>query len=151
MSPNAATTAQYAMPAPEMAVDQDARAHRRVGIDVRFESRVDGDLAGVMVIEILDRDAAVEQALQRGPVDRERNVEHRCRVTGLAGDAIEQCNVTLGAGDQDGVDRRGKAKLQQRADAVGVAVENVEMGHEHLPSAGARGRPRAADPGERKR
>jgi hypothetical protein len=42
---------------------------------------------------------------------------------------LQQADVALGSGDQFGFGRVAQAQLVQRAEAVGVAVENVNQGH----------------------
>ncbi len=84
------------------------------------------DRAGVVMIEPLDGDAARKQPLERGAIAVERDVEHRDAVARHGVDALEERDVALRAGDERGIERRSEPKLVQRAEAVGVAVEDVE-------------------------
>ena len=92
-------------------------------------ARVRRELAGVVVIVIVDGDAAFEQREQRRPVRIDGNVERRHGIASPRGDALEQRDVALDAGDERRVARRIEPQLKQRADAVGIAVERVEMAH----------------------
>ena len=118
-----------ALPALEIAVDEDPGADAGRGIDHRPQSRVPRHLAGEVVIEVLPRDATLEQRLQRRPIARHRDIEHGRAVARLCADAREQCDVALDAGDQHRLARLVEAELVQRAQPVGVAVEYVVMGH----------------------
>ena len=82
-----------------------------------------------MMIEIFDRNAAVEQREQRLPVDRDGGVERGHLVARLDVNALQQRDVALGTGAQHRIDRCRDAQLQQRADSVGIAVEDIEMRH----------------------
>jgi hypothetical protein len=86
-------------------------------------------LAGEVVIEILDADAAVEQGDERGAVDGHRDIERGDRIARLRGDPLQQRNIPLDTGHENRILRRGEPKLMQCADAVGIAVEYVKMSH----------------------
>ncbi len=120
-----------ALAAAQVAIDEDAGAHVGGRVDQRVQSRARGDLACIMMIEIFDADAALEQLDERCPVAVERNVEHGDGVVGahLRCDALQQGDVALHAGDERGVHRRVEAQLLQCADAVGITVEYVEVTH----------------------
>ena len=91
--------------------------------------RMHGDVARLMVIEIADMRARFEQLVQRVAVFRQGDVEHGDAVACLGLDPFQQADVTLGPGDQLGIGWIGQAQLVQRADAVGIAVENVNERH----------------------
>jgi hypothetical protein len=88
------------------------------------------------MVEILHRHAEREHGLQRRAVGGERDVEHRRRIPGSRVDALEQTDVALGAGDEHRFQRLLEPELVQRAQAVGVAVENVVVGHRRQPRGG---------------
>ena len=50
-------------------------------------------------------------------------------IAGRRPDPIEQHDLVLEAGDEPGLDRIGEAQLPQCADAVRVAVEDVDSRH----------------------
>ncbi len=120
-------------PRPVAAVEVPVHQHRgadvRRGVDRRRESRVHGHGACVMVIEPGHVDAASEEGIECRPVDVERDVEHRDAVPFPRVDPREQADVALRAGDEMAVPRRGESKLMQRAQPVGIPVEDVVAGH----------------------
>ena len=89
------------------------------------------------MIEVLDRHAAVKQRKQRRAIGVDRDVEGSHCVAALRWHAIQQRNVAFGTGHQYRFDGLREAKLQQRADPVGVAIEHVETGHGDEPSRSA--------------
>jgi len=82
-------------------------------------------LAREMVVEVTAARAAREQPLQRVNIARKGDVEHGDRVARLRLNALEQRDIALRPGDQHARPRLGKAQLVQRADAIGIAVENI--------------------------
>ena len=112
-------------PSAQVAVDQDAAAHLGRVVPEQLQARVRERLARRMVVEIGDAAAAVEDALQGRGVAVERDVEHGDVERGRLGQARQQCDVALDAADQVRRLRVGQAQLVQRANTVGVAVENV--------------------------
>jgi len=85
------------------------------------------------MIEILNPHATGQQSEQGVAVYLERDVEHGDTVAGLRIDARKQGDVALGAAHADAVGRvfsgPREAQLVQRAQAVGVAVEDIEVAH----------------------
>ncbi|CAM2143417.1 hypothetical protein PT2222_150015 [Paraburkholderia tropica] len=115
--------------AAQMTVDQHARADLRGGVDMGDQIHVGRQVAGVMVVEVLDVHALVQQGVDRFAVGVERDVEHRERVALVRFHSLDECDVALHPGDQRGLARPGESKLMQRANAVRVAVEYIEMRH----------------------
>ncbi|MBK7473017.1 MAG: hypothetical protein IPI73_22740 [Betaproteobacteria bacterium] len=129
-----------AVPPGQMAVHDQAGARAGAGVDEGAQGGVPGNVAGVVMVEVLDPHAAREQAQQRGAIRVERNVERGHRVAGPRGDTLEQADITLDARDQSRRARRGQAQLVQRAEAVGIAVEHVEMsGRAHAGNVDCKG------------
>ena len=62
-------------------------------------------------------------------VGRRRYVECGHRIAALRRHALEQRDVTFHAGDEHRLERRFQPELVQSAQAVGIAVEDVELGH----------------------
>jgi hypothetical protein len=116
-------------------VNENAGAGLRVGVDVRRQLRVRRDGARRVVVVPGDADARVEQALERLPVPLERDVEHRDAVASDGGDAAEQRDVALDAGDDDRLDRIGEPQLPQREQPVRVAVADVVVRHRRRATA----------------
>jgi len=112
-----------------MPVDEHTRADLRRRVDVRDEIPAHWQLARVVMVEIFDRDVVREQRGERLAIHVERNVEHCERVAGLGGHALDECDVALRAGDERRLARPCEPQLMERADAVCVAVEYVEMRH----------------------
>jgi hypothetical protein len=83
-----------------------------------------------MVIEILDGRAHMQRSRNRGCIAAMGNIKDGQAVAGLCIDAGDQSDVTFDAGDQLGVARLVQPQLVQRADAIGVAVEDVVEFHE---------------------
>ena len=94
-----------ALASPERAVDENAGAHPRRRVDVMRQPGMLGQRTGVVMVEIFDGDAALEQLEQRVAIDRSGNVERRHGIAACGFDALEQLDLALGAGDQHGVDR----------------------------------------------
>ncbi len=86
-------------------------------------------LAGEMVIEILHAHAAGKKRDQRVVIGGRGNVQHGHRVARLRRHALQQRDVALDSGHQHRGTRLFETKLMQRADAVGVAVEDVVVRH----------------------
>src|SRR5438552_8237480 len=86
-------------------------------------------LARIVVVEIANRRASFQQTMEVLAVGVEGDVEDRDLVTGRRVHAPEQLDVAFDAGDECCVTRIGQAKLLQRTEAVGVAVECVEARH----------------------
>ncbi len=119
--------------AAQQPVDNQPGGHSRRGVDVRFETRMLGDRARVVVVDVADARAGREQPLDVVAVAAVGDVEHRHRIARARVDAGEQRVVAL---DSRHECRRAGARqpqLLQRADAVGVAVEDVVVGHASHP------------------
>jgi len=71
--------------------------------------------------------AGIEQPLHAGAVRLEGQVHHHDLVAGLRLNTRQQVVLALEAGDELGVKWVGQAPLQQRAQAVGVAVADVDV------------------------
>jgi hypothetical protein len=82
-----------------------------------------------MMIAILHVHSSVEQPDECVMIGRRRYVEHGHRVAALRRHALEQRHVAFHAGDEHRLERRLQPKLVQSAQAVGIAVEDVELGH----------------------
>ena len=80
------------------------------------------------MIETLDADTYPEQFLQGLPIGLDRKIEHGHRVARARSDALQQIVIALASGNQHGFLRLGKAQLLERAQAIGIAIEYVEMG-----------------------
>ena len=129
----------------------DAAVHQQAGtdvagaVDLHFEQGMGGDVAHRMVIEVAHAHANTEQAQQGGPLALHRQVEDVDFVAGVRVHALEQCDVALQPGQQ----RRGRRlvapPLQRGAQAVGVAVADIEsLGHHSSRKCG--GDPPSAGP-----
>ena len=113
-----------------MAVDNQAGADIGRGIDVRAERRMLRQLAGGVMVEILDGCTPMQRPRHGGGIAAQRNIENGQAVARLRIDACHQPDVAFDAGDQLGVAGFIQPQLVQRADAVGVAVEDVVEFHE---------------------
>ncbi|VWB40194.1 hypothetical protein BUB20358_01769 [Burkholderia ubonensis] len=122
-----------AMPPGQVTVDDEARANRRRRVDACMEASVNRHDARLVVIEVRDVDAAVEQRRQRGAVRVERDVEHGHGVAAHGRHAREQRDVAFRPGHENRRGRRCEPQLLQRADAVRVAVEYVVALHRSSP------------------
>ena len=114
-----------AVPARQMPIDDETGAHIGRSVDVRGEPRVLRYHARRVMIEILATHAACEQLRQRRRVGFERDVEHRDRIARLRIDALQQLDVALDTGDALGIPWCRHSQLMQRAQTVGIAVENI--------------------------
>ena len=113
-----------------MAVDDQAGADIGRGIDVRAEARMLRQLAGGVMVEILDARAQLQRPRHGDGIAAQRNIENGQAVARLRIDARHEGDVALDAGDQLGVAGFIQPQLVQRADTVGVAVEDVVEFHE---------------------
>ncbi|HEU4662543.1 MAG TPA: hypothetical protein VFS55_00790 [Dokdonella sp.] len=113
-----------------MAIDQHAGADARRRIERDAKVRVNRDVAWEVMVEPFDADAALEERDERRTILGDRDVERRDGVACARVDALQQRDVALHAADEDALLRVGKAQLVERADAVGIAVEGIEMRHE---------------------
>jgi len=111
----------------ERAVHEHAGADVGRRVEVRFEAGVLERRAARMVVEVAHAHAAREQALERGAVARHGDVAHQHFVARLGHHAFEQRDLAFEARDQCGLRRRMQAPLPHRAQAVGVAVADVEI------------------------
>ena len=96
---------------------------------MRLETRVHRNVARLVVIEVAHRSSCFEKPVQRFTVFRQGDVEHGDAIACLGLDPFQQADIALGSSDQYGIGRVGQTQLVQRAEAVGVAVENVNEGH----------------------
>src|SRR5215831_10528437 len=96
------------------------------------------ELARIVVIVVVDCDASIEEGGERRAIRVGRDVECRDGVAACGRDALKQQDVTLDARDEHRLARRIEAQLKQRADAVSVAVERVEMAHAEIRDLKAR-------------
>src|SRR6185436_10547234 len=81
--------------------------------------------AGSVVVEPAAAGADCQDPGEIRRIGAQRDVEDRQFVPGPRLDAGQQVDVPLDAGDEDALARIGEAQLLQRADAVGVTVEDV--------------------------
>jgi hypothetical protein len=109
----------------QILVHQQAGADVGVGVDVRLEVRMIGNVARLVVIEVAHLRAGGEQPVQCLTVLRQRNVEHGNAVARLGLNPLQQADIALGSGDQHGIGGLDQAQLVQGTDAVGIAVEDV--------------------------
>ncbi len=102
----------------KMAVHQDAGADLRALVDMRVQTRMRGQFAGMVMVEVIDPDTRGKQAKQAVAVLRERDVERGDRIAGYGIDAIKQVDIALDAGHERGVAGMGQAQLLQGTQAV---------------------------------
>jgi hypothetical protein len=81
------------------------------------------------MVEPANARAFGEQTFERGAIAVERDVEHGDRTARAIAYAREQVDLAFEPCHQLGVDRLGEPQLVQRAEAVCVAVEDVDMAH----------------------
>ncbi|MGC2517949.1 MAG: hypothetical protein WA373_02430 [Burkholderiales bacterium] len=112
-----------------MTIHENTRAYVGRGLDVRFEKRMVRNVAGEVVVEVAHARAARKQRLESVPVAVERDVEHGDQVAATGIDSLEEPDIVLGAGHQERIGRLVEAQLLQRAQPVGIAIENVEAAH----------------------
>src|SRR5690242_2596629 len=84
------------------------------------------------MVEVLDTDASLQKRDERGVIDVGGYVENGHGVSGPRIDASKEVDVALDAGDENCFLGLGEPQLMQRADAVGVAVEHIEVAHAFL-------------------
>lgn len=113
----------------EIAIDDEARAQVRAGVDVHVQLFVHRYFAGKMVIEIPAPCAACEQPHERLGVLAQRHVEHDKFVASLCVDLFHEPHVALHTSHEDGVARLGEPQLMQGAQTVRVAVEDIVICH----------------------
>ena len=85
------------------------------------------------MIKVADLNLQCQQTEKIRKIFFEGNIEDRHRIAGLSIDTFEKVDITLDAGDQNTVSGIDQAKLVQRANAVGISVENVKMSHKRVP------------------
>ena len=119
------------------AVDEQAGADVGAEVEVRLQPRVLGDLAGEVMVEVADLHACLEQREERDPVHVERDVEDGAAIAALrgAGHLREQRDVALDAGDERPGGRAVETQLLERAETVGVAVEDIAVVQVRTPLA----------------
>ena len=119
-----------------MPVHQDAGADVRLGVDERRQPLVARDLASEVVIDVEDTCAAGQHAPESLAVLIEGDVEHRDLVARTGFDTAQQVDVPLHSRHQAGAARYRIAQLRQRAEPVGIPVEDVDAGHADLLARG---------------
>ena len=92
----------------EVPIDEDARAHARRGVDVRYHAVRQRQRSGIVVIEVLDGGARAGNPIERRAIGGGRHVEHGHAVPASRVHAVEQ----------------GDGLLALAADGVGL-VEDV--------------------------
>ena len=92
---------------------------------MRYDARWQRRIAREVMIEVLDGRAVAREAIERRTVRVRRHVAHRDAVAGTRVDAVEKRDVPLRSGDEDGIARVRETELDDGADAVRVAVEDV--------------------------
>ena len=100
-----------------------------------FEQTMTRNLSGEMVIEIAYPRPNLQGAEQGFPIAVQRDIENSEFVAWFGGHAREQGYVALDAGYQRGCARIGEPELVQRAQSVGVAIEDVIESHAVPPAA----------------
>jgi len=100
-----------------------------------FEQAVMRYLSGEMMIEIAHARADPQRTEQSHPVGVQRNVEYGKFVSGLGNHSREKGYVALYPGYQRGCTRIGEPELVQRAQSIGVAIEDVIESHGVPPAA----------------
>jgi len=111
----------------QVLIHQQAGADVGVGVDVRVEVRMDRNVARLMMVEVAYMRACFEQSVQRVAILRQCDIEHGNAVARLRLDSFQQADIALGSGHQFRIGRVGQAQLVQRADAVGITVENIDL------------------------
>ena len=109
----------------QVAVHDEARAGVRRDIDECLQVGVARKVARGVVIEAAQPRPRGEQSLQVGCVGLKRDVEHRKLVAGGGVHPLEQPHVALRARHQHARARLLQPQLLQRADAIGIAVEDI--------------------------
>src|SRR5215813_10868070 len=109
----------------EVAVDEQARADVRGGVDESAEVGMPRYRSGRVMVEIAAAHAARQQPGEVFRVAGKRDVEYRQLVARLGVHSRKELNVALDAGDEDTGARLLEPQLLQRAKAVGVAIEDV--------------------------
>ena len=113
----------------QVAVDQQAGADIRRLVDVHLETFPLRNIPGEMVIEVRHAGTGVEDAHQGITVLVQRDVEHRHLVPGRDIEPLEERDVALDARHESRFPRLCEMQLGQRADAVGIPIEDVDEGH----------------------
>ena len=78
-----------AIPALQETVDQQAGADVRRTVDMGFEVRMGGNIAGKMMVEIGNLSTSLQQGQQRLPVLVQRDVQHGDLVTRFRHDPLK--------------------------------------------------------------
>jgi hypothetical protein len=84
---------------------------------------------GMMMIGVENLRAGREQTLEIRTVLLHGNVQHRDAITIGTRDLAEQVYVSLDPSHQYSVTGFSKPQLDERANSVGIAIENIVIGH----------------------
>jgi hypothetical protein len=105
-------------------------AHVGIGIDDRGEPVALGDFAGKVVIHVEDLRAGFEGLQHALTILVEADVEGCDSIAGCNLGFCDQRDVALDARDERALQGLGIAKLRERADAVRISVEDIDLCHE---------------------
>ncbi len=112
----------------DQCIDKQGRADIRSLVNTGCEQVRPGDVSGIMVVDILDPVALMKQPQEKLPVPVEGDVEDGDRAAMQVRDLGEKQGIPLGPGDPDGIgDGLCQSQLEEGAQAVGIAVEDVMM------------------------
>ena len=116
----------------------NAAVHEQAGtdvagaVDLHFEQRIGGDVAHRVVIEVAHAHAGTEQAQQGGPIAVHRQVENIDFVAAIRVHVLEQRYIAFQCGQQRGGRRLVQPPLQRGAQAIGVAIADIEALRHHF-------------------
>ena len=113
----------------EMCVHQNTGANVGRGIDQGFETRLDRNVAGKVVVDVKDAGSDLECVNDRVTIFVEGNIEHRDFVASFDAGLAHECDVALHARYESAFGRLCVAELRECADAVRVSVEDVNLRH----------------------
>ena len=85
-----------------------------------------------MVVGIENAHALLQQGDQGIAIFVERDIEHGDFVAGDRVDALQQIDIAFQAGNAIRIARLLQTQLLQRANTIGIAVENIVIGHSLL-------------------
>jgi hypothetical protein len=88
------------LPSTEKTIDQYASADIGRGIDDCVQTGQNGQLTGMMMIEVINDHTLLQQGIERYTIASQRDIQHRNPVASMGLNALKEGNLAFSACDQ---------------------------------------------------
>jgi len=108
-------------------IDQHASADIGCRIDDCMQTGMQGQLTGLVMIEVIDDHTFLQQRVERYAIASQRYIEYDHPVASMRLHTLEQGNLALSTRNQCRSRRLFQPQLMEGADTIGIAIKDIKL------------------------